>query len=303
MIKLKNPEAMWLGDCSTGTYQERAHASRTSGSLYTSKRSLHSMTALRSMVAKRKMARAVVQSVAACGVLTLTVLSAILAKERFGVPLANIQVSDLNGSSINSMGLGSSIINASMNTSAINTLNIDPSIDLNSLSPDATQTPMAKNAIEPIEVAATPAEELTSSYESLWGEVVFDAKVRWFNGRPVRPARVIWMTVTAYSPDERSCGIYADGITATLHSVTTNGHRLVAADPKVLPYGSMLTVPGYGRESIVPVLDCGGAIKGRRLDVLFPTHEQALVWGVRRIPITVWEYADGKPKDNPRKLR
>lgn len=111
------------------------------------------------------------------------------------------------------------------------------------------------------------------------------------------------MTVTAYSPDWRSCGDSADGITATLHSVTTNGHALVAADPRVLPYGSMVTIAGYDSGRIVPVLDCGGAIKGRRLDVLFPTHAQARLWGVRKIPVVVWEYADGKPKDSPRKLR
>lgn len=135
---------------------------------------------------------------------------------------------------------------------------------------------------------------------------------RWFDGRPVRRARTIEMIVTAYSPDDRSCGIFADGQTATLHSVWTNGFKLVAADPKVLPYGTMLTIPGYALvdqqnedagEYIVPVLDCGGAIKGNRLDLLFPTHDMALQWGRRTIEVTVWEYADGKPAPNPRKVR
>lgn len=128
-------------------------------------------------------------------------------------------------------------------------------------------------------------------------------EIRWFNGRPIRPARKVWMTVTAYSPDEQSCGEFADGYTATLHSVTTNGGNLVAADPTVLPYGSMVTVPGYDDENVVPVLDCGGAIKGKRLDVLYPTHERALQWGVQRLPVIVWEYADGLPPDNPRHQR
>ncbi len=138
-----------------------------------------------------------------------------------------------------------------------------------------------------------------------------DPTIRWFDARAVKPSRVIWMTVTAYSPDERSCGDSADGITATLHCVTTNGHRLVAADPKILAYGSMLTIPGYAigagagphEPAIVPVLDCGGAIKGYRLDVLFPTHEEAMAWGVRELPVTVWTYADGGTHTNPRKVR
>lgn len=130
-----------------------------------------------------------------------------------------------------------------------------------------------------------------------------DPEIRWFNGRPVRPGKTISMLVTAYSPDARSCGDSADGITATLHSVQTNGHKLVASDPKVLPMGSMLSIPGYGDDMIVPVLDIGGKIKGNRLDVLFPTHEQAVQWGARRLSVTVWEFADGKPAENPRKLR
>jgi len=127
--------------------------------------------------------------------------------------------------------------------------------------------------------------------------------VRWFNGRPIRPSRTLWMTVTAYSPDHRSCGIFADGKTSTLHSVWTNGMKLVAADTRVLPFGSMITVPGYAGGDVVPVLDRGGKIKGHRLDVLFPTHRSARQWGVRKLPVVVWEYADGLPAPDPRRER
>jgi 3D (Asp-Asp-Asp) domain-containing protein len=113
----------------------------------------------------------------------------------------------------------------------------------------------------------------------------------------------MWMTVTAYSPDAESCGAYAEGITSSLHSVWTNGMKLVAADSFVLPLGSIITVPGYDEERVVPVLDLGGAIKGHRLDVLYPTHERAREWGVRRLKVTVWEYADGKPAGNWRNTR
>lgn len=122
--------------------------------------------------------------------------------------------------------------------------------------------------------------------------VLTDTSVRWFDGKMVRPTRVIYMTVTGYSPDARSCGIYADNKTATMYSVWTNGMNLVAADPKVLPYWSMISIPGYASDDIVPVLDCGGAIKGNRLDLLYPTHELARVWGVRQLPVTVWEYVE-----------
>jgi 3D (Asp-Asp-Asp) domain-containing protein len=126
---------------------------------------------------------------------------------------------------------------------------------------------------------------------------------RFFNGRPVRPARTLTMLVTAYSPDHRSCGDSADGITSSIHNVHTNAMRLVAADSRVLPLGSIISVPGYDEGRVVPVLDRGGAIKGNRLDVLFATHEQALKWGVQRLRVTVWEYADGKPACDYRRFR
>jgi 3D (Asp-Asp-Asp) domain-containing protein len=137
--------------------------------------------------------------------------------------------------------------------------------------------PTADEQIERILASARPVEPGT---------------VRWFDGRRVVPVRTIWMKVTAYSPDARSCGKWADGQTATLHSVWTNAMRLVAADTRVLPYGSIITVPGYADSEVVPVLDCGGAIKGNRLDVLFPTHEIARKWGVRDLPVTIWAYED-----------
>ena len=118
-----------------------------------------------------------------------------------------------------------------------------------------------------------------------------------YNDRPLRLARVIRMKVTAYSPDERSCGASADGITASGYSVFANGGFMVAADPRVLPLGSLVSVPGYDGGAVVPVLDTGGAIKGNRLDVLYPTHELAVAWGVKDLDVLVWEYADGKPND------
>ncbi len=163
-----------------------------------------------------------------------------------------------------------------------------------------TETPMTMEFVGPLPIAAHPVAPAMSAEMR---RLCADPAVRWFNGRPAKPSKTMWMKVTAYSPDARSCGESADGLTATLHSVTTNNAQLVAADPRVLPYGSMLTVPGYASSSIVPVLDCGGAIKGEHIDLLFPTHEQARAWGVKRMKVIVWRYVDGKPADNPRKLR
>lgn len=159
----------------------------------------------------------------------------------------------------------------------------------------AVVTVAAMPEAAPIEVAAPAVEEpkVTVEIESVSDVFTPEAgHVRYFNGRPIRPARTIMMVVTAYSPDERSCGEWADGFTATNHSVWTNGMQLVAADKKLLPMRSLVSVPGYAEGQVVPVLDVGGAIKGARLDVLYPTHAIARKWGKQRLPVIVWEYAD-----------
>jgi 3D (Asp-Asp-Asp) domain-containing protein len=86
--------------------------------------------------------------------------------------------------------------------------------------------------------------------------------------------------VSAYCPCSRCCGKWADGITASGKPAV----GLCIAAPPEIPFGSLVTVPGYGT---APVLDRGGAIRGLRMDVLFPTHEAALAWGVRYLPCVV----------------
>ena len=111
---------------------------------------------------------------------------------------------------------------------------------------------------------------------------------------PPKPAdgprtRQIQMTVTAYCPCARCCGPQACGVTASGRNVRANHSRFVAADTRVLPFHTRLSIPGYDGGQAVPVLDCGGAIKGHRLDVFFPTHQQAIEWGVQRLTVTVYE--------------
>ena len=112
---------------------------------------------------------------------------------------------------------------------------------------------------------------------------------RRYNGGWIEPVGRMTMTVTAYSPDEQSCGAWADGMTASGKSVWTHGMRFVAADTRLLPFGTLVSVPGYHDGQTVPVLDRGGAIKGRRLDVIYPTHDRARLWGRREVTVTLWD--------------
>lgn len=61
-------------------------------------------------------------------------------------------------------------------------------------------------------------------------------------------------------------------------------HGTVAADPKVLKMGTKLEIPGYGQGVVE---DVGGAIKGRHIDLWFPTHEEAKKWGKQYLRIKV----------------
>jgi 3D (Asp-Asp-Asp) domain-containing protein len=111
----------------------------------------------------------------------------------------------------------------------------------------------------------------------------------------------VLMDVSAYCPCSLCCGPDAHGITAS--GVPAAG-RVIAA-PSSYRFGTEMRVPGYG---VARVQDRGGAIKSAgewvknvhvgdqkvpdvrltrdRIDLLFPTHDEALKWG--RQTVTVW---------------
>ena len=99
--------------------------------------------------------------------------------------------------------------------------------------------------------------------------------------------RTMRMEVTAYCPCTKCCGENAQGITASGRDVSYNNSQFVAADTTVLPFNTKLIIPGYHNGATVPVIDRGGAIKGNKLDLYFPTHEEALQWGRQWIDVTV----------------
>jgi 3D (Asp-Asp-Asp) domain-containing protein len=98
----------------------------------------------------------------------------------------------------------------------------------------------------------------------------------------------ILMEVTAYCSCRKCCGPNAMGLTASGKDVSYNDGKFVAADTSVLPFGTKLQIPGYDAQP-VEVIDRGSAIKGHKLDVFFPTHEEALKWGRQMIQVTVVE--------------
>ena len=86
----------------------------------------------------------------------------------------------------------------------------------------------------------------------------------------------ITVKLTAYCACERCCLGSADGVTAT-GTIPVEG-RTIAVDPSVIPYGSRVHIFDH----VYIAEDCGGAIKGNRIDVYFDKHEDALAFGVKR---------------------
>ncbi len=150
-------------------------------------------------------------------------------------------------------------------------------------SPASEQKPVVKPAASvarpPI---PTPAEELMQDSSP---DIADPAAAT----ASVSAVRSVWMEVTAYCPCTKCCGPNAMGITASGLPVSHNEGRFVAADTSVLPFGSQIRVPGYHNAIPVPVIDRGGAIRGQRLDLFFPTHEEALQWGRQWVMVAVAE--------------
>lgn len=82
--------------------------------------------------------------------------------------------------------------------------------------------------------------------------------------------------ITAYCP----CCDCSEGygkITST-GKIPKQG-RTIAVDPKVIPYGTKVKIKGLGT---FIAEDCGGAIKGNRIDIYFESHADTERFGVQR---------------------
>jgi 3D (Asp-Asp-Asp) domain-containing protein len=85
------------------------------------------------------------------------------------------------------------------------------------------------------------------------------------------------MIATAYTANCSGCS----GVTASGQHA---GHGIVAVDPQVIPLGSHLFIPGYGRAIAG---DTGGAIRGNRVDLGFNSDSDAMQFGRRSVTVYV----------------
>lgn len=90
--------------------------------------------------------------------------------------------------------------------------------------------------------------------------------------RPKPPMRPLRVMATAYA---------LRGHTAS-GAYTRMG--TIAVDPRVIPLGTRLYVPGYGWGL---AQDTGGAIRGNVIDLWMPSNRHCFAWGVRTVDILV----------------
>jgi 3D (Asp-Asp-Asp) domain-containing protein len=96
--------------------------------------------------------------------------------------------------------------------------------------------------------------------------------------RSSEPIAILLCTVTAYSPTVEECDA-SPLVTASGKRVYVGG---IAADLRVLPFGSIVIIPGYNGGNPCTVIDTGSLIRGKTLDVFMWSTEDARQWGRRR---------------------
>jgi len=97
------------------------------------------------------------------------------------------------------------------------------------------------------------------------------------NGQRIPFTRRMRFKITAYSPEELAKDPNAgDPYTTATGAKVQKG--VVAVDPRMIPLGTCMYIPGYG---FAKALDTGGNIKQHRIDIAVNSTQEALKWGVR----------------------
>ena len=186
-----------------------------------------------------------------------------------GVAVLLLSVIILIGSTINGASGDNSQINEPTTTGSIPTTTIATTV--------VTTTMQQKTREIVIEESTTMSEMIVEEKPS-----TTKATVKALTTIPQTEERSLSETnslgqfkLTAYCPCSKCCGKWAGGITST--GAMAKANYTIAVDPSVIPYGTKVIIDGqtYVAE------DCGGAIKGNRIDIYFDTHSEALDFGVQ----------------------
>ena len=91
------------------------------------------------------------------------------------------------------------------------------------------------------------------------------------------------VSASAFTANCNGCS----GITSSGINLKKNPDvKVIAVDPSIIPIGTKVHVEGYG---YAIAGDTGGAIKGNKIDVFFPTTSEAYKWGRKNVKVKILE--------------
>ncbi|MDD6188138.1 MAG: 3D domain-containing protein [Clostridiales bacterium] len=136
---------------------------------------------------------------------------------------------------------------------------------------------------QPAGETAAPAPYL-SYYEKGHFKPGEDGVLITADGEEIRYSSVIQVSATAYTTERQENKITATGTVAHVGGI--------AVDPKVIPYGTkmyILSEAGAWAYGYAVAEDCGGGIKGNKVDLFFDTYDECIQFGVRNALIYILE--------------
>lgn len=148
---------------------------------------------------------------------------------------------------------------------------------------EVSRTVLEKTVVQqPVDtvVAVGTAIEARGVQEQL--PVIEDGTITLPTGEVLTYNRTYRVLATAYTHTDEGC----DFITAT---GTTVRIGTVAVDPSIIPYGTRMFIvsdDGAYIYGVATAEDCGGGIKGDRIDLYYPTYEECMAFGRR--PCTIY---------------
>jgi 3D (Asp-Asp-Asp) domain-containing protein len=78
---------------------------------------------------------------------------------------------------------------------------------------------------------------------------------------------------------------------------------IVAADPRVLPLGTRISISGSSHSGTYLVADTGGVIKGRIIDIWVPSCAEAIRFGRRKMTVTILGKGGKKASNTKNKVK
>lgn len=163
------------------------------------------------------------------------------------------------------------------------TVSVKEQLETTTTVPETVPAPLPSSPAKESPTAPAPSDEaLISTNRATEPESEYRKRKAPYQEHPLaykfQAGKVVNMEATAYC----------------LHGVTASGVRsnygIVAADPQLLPLGSIVRLYAGEYSGLYTVMDTGGKIKGRKIDVYLANSKEAIQFGRRKIAMEILRY-------------